>query len=123
MIDNCLPLVPLNTFPSQLHRGWCIHQTRIPPNRLLREFRMRHREWLFGPLHGLIFAQPTDNRKDLRGAQWGHETLETNTKGRELMRTNLLGSRSDPAFWTDSSVCLSYDLEIVVKLKLCWVRT
>ena len=58
-----------------------------------------------------------------RWDQLAHKRSKTNTKGRELMRTNLLGSRSDPAFWTDSSVCLSYGLEIIVKLKLCWVRT
>ena len=39
------------------------------------------------------------------------------------MRTNLLGSSSDPAFWMDSSVCSGYGLEIVIKLRHADLRS
>ena len=49
--------------------------------------------------------------------------LRRETKRRELTRTNLLGFRSDPAFWTDSNLWLGYFLDVVIKLKLCWMWT
>ena len=46
----------------------------------------------------------------------GHRTSETNTKRWKLRRTNSLGSRTIPAFWTDSSVQLGYLLDVVIEM-------
>ena len=44
------------------------------------------------------------------GAHPGHKATETNARWRELPRTNLFGFRSDPAFWTNTSVVLGLRL-------------